>query len=464
MIMLKPIVLKNGLTILRIPKNNSNTFLTGFICRTGSAIEEGYFSQGISQFIEKLFWYGTDKHPSKRSLNLTLENLGGEFSSLTSTELTQFYISVPSYNQYKATSMLAELVQRSYFDSQDIINQKKEISANLPFFNEDLEMEPSFLATLNLYGNSSYGLPVSGTIDTISAINQAEILEYLSHQYRPDRSYLILAGNFDNKAILELVEREWSIWNPRTKKFLEPMEIHPEEIGELPRIIYRQKGLAQTTVVLGFLLEEGIKPKEIWDYEKDPNEDKTIDTEATSQRYLHDLAAILVLNTILGQGLSSRLWTKTVEEEMLFTKIQSEIVRFRSTGFLQIAGMIENSQFSFGLESIFAVLEALRKTTVSINEIAKAKEFLKGRLIMNQENLLESTIWQTENFILSDLNFELKDLLNNIDKIETAEIRTIASDLFVPEKLSITTLGTAKETRLVDKLIRKYLINLKISS
>lgn len=467
--MLKPITLKNGLTILRLPKPGSNTFLTGFVAATGSIMEEGYFPQGVSHLIERLFWCGTDKHSSTRSLNLTLESMGGSFTSQTSQEITQYYLTVPSYHQHKAVSMLAEVIQRSYFDGRDVEREKRLIVERIKAFEENFDMDNSRLALSNLYANSSLGLPVEGSIDTVMSISQEDVLEYLAHQYRPDKNFLILAGNFDSKGIMELVEQEWGFWNPRGKKFIEPMEFHVEEIGELPRITYRQRGFAKTQLVFGFLMNEGmqvstenIKPTtktkaENIDETKIKAEESQIDPKKMLEKMLSGWSELLLLNTILGQGLSSRLWSKSVEEEMLFEHIQSEVVRFRATGYLQIGGLTDNSQFSFALESVLSTLEALRKTTVSINELAKAKEYLKGKLVLEHEDLLTATSWQVENLVGSDLTFEIQDLIQKIDKIEAPALRALASDLFVANKMVITTWGTAKETRLVDKLIRKYL-------
>ena len=463
--MLKSIVLKNGLTVLRIPRPGVNTFLAGFICQTGSAIEEGYFPQGISRFIERLFWCGTERHPSTRKLNLILEQMGGNFTSMTSLEFMQFYLSVPNYNQYKAVSMLAEIIQSSYFEEQDIKKEQKGLLENLEKFSEETELDETSLITSNLYQDSSLGLPIQGGVDSITSISQGDILEYLSHQFRPDRSYLVLAGNFENKKILELVEKEWEIWKPRAKQNIRLLDFNAKEVGELPRLSFRQRGLLYTTVVIGFLLYEGTRPQSLIDYEKEvercleakedlpPELNMKKITEETLQKY----AVLMLLNTILGQGLSSRLWVKCVEEELFFNYIQSEIVKFTSTGYLQIQGQVENTQFSFGLQSVLSVLEILKKTTISINEIQKAKEYLKGRLIMEHENLLEATVWQVESLISSGLSFDLDDLIQKIDEIDVAEIRELANEIFIPQRLAISTVGTAKESRLIDRLINKYL-------
>lgn len=454
--MLKPIELKNGLTVLRIPKNNSEVFSSTFIIPSGSGIEEGYFQPGTSHLIEKLFWAGTDKHPSKKKLNLELEGMGGDFSSFTSQEMMGFTISVPKNHQKLASGFLAEIVQRSYFDERDIDKEKKQLMSTLKESLVDVKLEADQLAITNLYPHSSLGSPIEGTIETVSNINQNDILEYLSHQLRPDKCYLVISGNFENKSVMEVIEQEWSIWNPKVKNFIEQLPFSQEDVGELPRTVYRQRGIAQTFLHINFLLSEGLKPSPIVESESDSKE-KELNYEKILQDYLKRNADLIVLNTILGGGLSSRLWTKSVEEELLFSTIDSQISKFHSTGYLQISGEIENTQFSFGLESILGVLEALKKTTISMNELSKAKAYIKGRLIREHEDIQTAVLWKVENLLGSSLNYDLDDLLKAIDEVSISDIRSKANEVFIPENLLISTYGPAKETRLVDKLIRKYL-------
>lgn len=454
--MLKPTTLKNGLTVLRIPKTGLRSTLIGFLTTSGSSMEEGYFPQGISHLVERLFWCGTDKHPSVRGLNLALESMGGNFISLVTHELTAFYLTVPDYNQYKAVSMLSELIQRSYFDDRDVDREKKLIIEQLRENGENFDLDPMVLSLSNLYSGSSLGLQTKGSVDTIASINQENVLEYLAHQYRPDKCCLVIAGSFENKGIMELIDQEWSVWNPKSKKFIEPLDFQNEDVGQLPRITYRQRAISQTYMTVNFLLPEGMRPKQLIEQEKS-DKDLEIDYKKVLENYLKKHSTLLVLNTLLGQGLSSRLWTKTVEEELLFNQISSDIIKFKQTGLLQVSGRIENSQFSFGLESILTVLEAFKKTTVSINELSKAKEYLKGRLIMENEDLVAGSFWQVEQLVGTGLTFELDDLIARIEQVDAPQIRSLALDLFNPQNLSLSSVGPAKETRLVEKLIKKYL-------
>jgi predicted Zn-dependent peptidase len=463
--MLKPVSLKNGMSVLRFPKS-CNTFIIGFVVKTGSAVEDNNFPQGISYLVEKLFWRGTYKHPSTKHLNNTLESLGGSFTSFTTQESTHFYLEVPVYNQYKAISFLSEVIQRSYFDSRDIENEKRLIIDQLKDLNQSMEYEINESSISNIYSNSSLGLPVYGFIDTINMIGQAEVMDYLAHQYCPNLCSIVFAGNFESKKTLELLEQEWSVWNPKSRKPLEILPFNRLDAGEFPRVSYRQRGVAQTFMSIDFILDEGYKPKEeISKTIKVDEADKDIKTILKSEKEekleiderLQNFANLMVLNAILGQGYSSRLYSKGIEEEMLFNTVESKLNYFTNTSYFQITGCTDNLQFSFGLECILSALDSLRKTTVSINELAKAKNFLKGKLIRDHENLLLNTIWGVDNYNGSGMIYDIEKIIEKIDKVESPVIRSTALDLFIPERMSITTLGTAKESKLVEKLIKKYL-------
>ena len=450
--MLKPIILKNGVTVLRIPRSGSNLFTMGVAFRTGSSVEESHFPNGISSLVEKIFWKGTYKHPSAKHLNTGVDSMGGDFVSSTDRENTKFLLTVPTYNQFKAVSFMAEIIQRSFFETKDIEQEKKIQIDKLKNDSQYIENEIQEVTFSDVYGESGLGTPVDGFVETVNQIEHSTVLEYLSHQYTPSNCVLILSGSFDSKKVLDLLDQEWGVWNPKLKSLVGSVQPNMSEAQEMPKIIYRQRGVAQTFVSVNFLLDEGLKMLET----DEKNDDEEVETVKQESR-LFQYATLLLINAILAQGLSSRLWVKTVEEESLFNKVESSVNFFNSTGFLQILGDADNVQFSFGLESILSVLDSLRKTTVSINELAKTKEFLKGRILSAGDSAFGRAVWQMDHYLKSDMVFSLEDILSQIDKVEAMNLRTMALDLFVPERLCLTILGTAKETKLVDKLVKKYL-------
>ncbi len=452
--MLKPVTLKNGLTVLRLPNSDSKLFTVGFVANTGTAVEKDTYPIGISYLIERMFRCGTDKHPSKRSLNTALDTIGGKYASITGHELTEYYITVPEQHQFKAISMLAEIIQRSYFDARDLEREKRELVEGNDQEETDLIYEGSYLGLANIYQGHGLGYPMLGEMDTIAQIKQGDILNYLSAQYQPEKAYLVISGNFKTKEATDLMGQEWSFWNPAPKKYKEIKNFRVED-KNLPKMTYNQRGSQETEIVAGFMLGEGMQPRRIKIATAEDQD--LLNMEKIQDKFLTDWATQMMLNTILGQGKSSKLWVKGIEEERLFSGIQSNLVRFSDTGFLEISGTTDNSQFTFALESALLVLDSLKKTTTSMNDMVKTREYLKGQIIADQENLLSATVWQVENLIGSGLTFEIEDLITKINKIEAIQIRDLANKLFKKENFFLSTLGTAKKTMMVDRLVEKYL-------
>ncbi|GAB4146425.1 MAG: pitrilysin family protein [Patescibacteria group bacterium] len=439
--MLKPIIFKNGLTVLRLPRQNSRACVIGFVVASGSSYEYGYFPQGISYLIERMFLNGTTKYPNSRSLALAIEAIGGQFESITTEEHMHFYLQAPSEHQYKALSILSEIIQNSLFDPMTIEREKKKIVEEFKYRDEKLLESLNNAAMNDLFRENGLGLPIKGNIDSIMSIKAEDVQEYIAHQFSNDRSFLVFGGNFDNKLLLEKAEQEWLHFNPRAKRFIDAPEIIGVNEIELPSMNYRQRGLSQTYMSISFLLPKVATP----------------DDPISVEDRLSMMVKENFLASLIGDGLSSKLWSKVVEDEVLAHYVSAEVDQYKNTSVLKIQAIVDNSQFTFALESILSVLENLKKTTISINEVARTKEILKGKWIMQQEPIVSEIVWQMDNLISlgEPLNFE--DTLEVIDEIDPIMVRDIANNVFVTDRLSLTTLGTAKETRLIEKLFRRYL-------
>ncbi len=455
--MLKPVLLKNGLTVLRFPKVPSNVFLCGFVVKTGSLVEAENFPQGISNLLRTMFWCGTDRYPSKRALNILIESIGSNFFSEVDFHSTSFYLLSPYYHHKQAISILAEIIQHSYFDTKDLEVQKRRILGLIKKSEDSFSEECAQLSLNNLYGDTGLGLPILGTIESVLAITQEHIYEYLARQYQPNKAYLVLAGNFDNKTVLQTVDQYWSVWQPKSQTTINLFEPGIEDLGNFPRVLYKQRGIPTTHLMVNFVLPKGLAIENTFLDQDLEAKLQPEELEQLLEEKLLWLAKLYLLNTVLGAGFSSRLWVKGVEEEMFFEDIQSEVVLFKQTGFLRIYGATENSQFTFALESILSVLEGLKKTTMSITELNKAKEHLKGRLLIDNESLFNYTKLQVKNLIFCDYPWDLEKLLYKIDEIDTTDIRDLANQIFSLKNLFLTILGTAKQTKLVEKLIQKFL-------
>jgi predicted Zn-dependent peptidase len=454
--MLEELKLKNNLNLLLIPKVGSKSCIIGFVAPTGLVVEESSFPNGINYLLERLLWAGTIKHPNNRQLTLHLESLAARISSFVSYETIQIFLEVPSYNQYKALHLLADIIQGSLYETNDIEIQKRVVKDRV-FSNsrgDDMGTVGRDLLIKNMYLNTNHVDNNFTRLEDFMGIKREDILDYFNHQFHPDKCFLVVSGGYEDD-ILESCEQEWGNWNQKNKRFVDLLENKQPNPLNMPIINYRQRGSLLTEIHFGFLMDEdpyvnfvdpengNLLPKEILDKIK--------------PEYLRQLCILMILNTILGQGESSRLWTKSVLEEMLFNDVNSEIIQLKHGVYLQVFGILENNQFTFGLESVLKVLEGLRKATMSINELIRIKDNLKGRIVLAHEGLLDYTVSRVDTYLNTTFVYDLDEVLAVISSIQASEVRNMALNLFIPEKLSIFVNGTAKETRIVNKLIDKYL-------
>ena len=453
--MLKPLALKNGLTVIRLPRA-SNLFVIGFLVPTGYSIERFFYKPGIAHLVEKLFCSGTDKHLTKRSLYRAIEGIGGRFITQTSAEFTGFYITVPSENQFRAVTLLSEIIQHSVFDPKDIESEKKELISHLRTIELGTVFDGVTLSEENIYADYAYSQPKSGTVEGISQITDEIILDYLLRQYSPANTYLVVSGNFASKELADQISTEWGFWTPKTKPTLKIKNFNIDEIKEtLPRVLFKQRGGVDTVVNCGFLLDEGIEPRILRETSEEAKQ--MLDIQGLQDRLLASWAEVLVLNSILGQGTNSRLWLKGVEEEAIFDTVTTEVMMYSRSGFFHMSSVADSGHFGEALETMLSAVDTLRKINIPPNELEKAKEIAKGKMIIDHEDLLFNTQWLSENMIVSGLTFTLEDLIREINKTDSNTLRKRAGSLFVADNFFLTTMGTTKESSVIQKLIDKYL-------
>lgn len=449
--------LKNNLNLLLIPRPDSVACMVGFVTPTGLVMEENAFPKGINFLLERLLWSGTTKYPSNRQLNIYLESLACQVHTEIGYDKFSLFLEVPAYNQFKALSLLANLFQEPLFESNSIDNHKKQLREILFSGNREENVGQSGQAFIlrNFYLNKIDDVSGYGSLEAFMDIRKDDLLDYTNHQIHPDKSYLVVCGNFDKTEILELADQEWGYWTPKNRRYIDPVELKDWTTQTLPNIKYRQIGSYMTEVSLGFLLDGdpagNFKDEESGEWLPEKY------LEALKPDYVRRLCTLMLLNNILGEGISSKLWTKCVEEEMVFSNISSRIKFFKNAVYIEVFGLVDNNLFSFGIESVLKVVESLRKATISINELTRCKENTKGRYLLQTQDLLNYAGSITDSYMNTRLTVDTDEIITAMDYIQASEVRNLALDLFVPEKTSLFIAGTAKETKVVEKLVYKYL-------
>jgi predicted Zn-dependent peptidase len=444
-------VLKNGISVLFVNKNLQDLVLVGFVCKSGYDNEYGVYPNGTASVIERMFLTGTHKNPSGKKIWNAIEEIGARIETITEAQTTSFYLLVPKENQFKAISLIGEIIQKSLFEESELNKCKQEL------MDEIIESKRSVSVNFgleNLYTCFSYSQSKYGTIDQIMAIDRGIVYDFLSKAYRPSNCFLVVSGNFQQKQIFEQIEQEWGYWTPTIRTENEEYFNYNVCRKDLPKIPFLQSAKGNTDININFILPEGLRPKEFY------NTDIEITTDYLPiiwDNYFERYIVYLIINEILIGGNSGKLWINGVFEEKYLNHVQSQLLMFLESGCFSIYANIENTNFVAGLDLIFKILGDLKNNLLTETEINKAKEMTKISLLIIKSDLEKSTKFIVNNFILAGNSYDISDLVTKINYIEPTQVKEIAMDIFRKDNFCMSMIGTNKENKSLEKVIDKYL-------
>ncbi|MGL4759793.1 MAG: M16 family metallopeptidase [Patescibacteria group bacterium] len=443
--------LKNGINTIFCNKNNSELALVGFVCRTGYINEYKNFPSGTAMIIEKLFLKGTHKNPNQKKIYQAIESIGARWYSDVNQELMSFYLLVPAENQFKAVSLISEIIQKSLFEEQDLEAAKHELIEEIKSIRKGTNVN---FGLENLYTCFPYSSKKIGTIDQVMSITQNTILEYLSKQFRPSNCYLVVSGNYQQKACSELIEQEWSYWLPTVRKSEEVFFDRAICSNDLPKIPFLQLAKTETDLNLQFLLPEGMIPYEILN---NPDiEDKSLLVQFYDN-YIERIGIYYMILEELIAGNTGVLYSKLVLDERSVNHIQAELVQFSLSSCISIFANTENQTFNQTLVLMLECLEKLKKSILTSTELQKIKEMCKLNLLTLKNDLLESTSFLTKHYILAGYQIEINDIITKINYVEASQFRSFCIEVFNLKNLCFSIIGTNKEAKFIEKIIYKHL-------
>ncbi|MGO9231174.1 MAG: M16 family metallopeptidase [Bryobacteraceae bacterium] len=406
--------LSNGVRVISETMSHVRSVSVGVWIATGSRRETAR-QAGISHFIEHMLFKGTTSR-SAEDIARSVDSIGGNLDAYTAKELVCFNTKVLDQHLSLAFDVLADLVLHPRFDEADIEKEKGVVL-------EEIKMEadsPDYLVheifSSNFWKDHPLGKPILGTNDTVKAFDRAAIQGYYRAVYAPANLLITAAGNLTHDRLVELTSRHFESLAPGA----------PAAEGSVPsthaRISLRnKKALEQVHLCLG-----------VPSYPL-PHE----------QRF-----ACYVLNTLLGGGMSSRLFQNIRERQGLAYAVFSELSPYRDTGCLSIYAGTSLTSTPKVVESILKEFRDLKERPVAAEELDRAKDHLKGSLMLG----LESTSSRMSNLARQELYFRqffsLDELVESIESVTAGDVQAIAQSFFNPGQIAVTVLGKLEKFKL----------------
>jgi predicted Zn-dependent peptidase len=413
--------LADGPRVITAPLPAARSVSIAAYVRAGSRLEAPE-QAGMAHFLEHLTFKGTAAFPSTRALSEAIEGVGGSFNAATDREATVYWVRVPRRETERAMTVLGELICRPALDPSEIDREREVIVEEIRGYLDDPAEFAQILFQQAMFGRSALGREICGEESDVRALPAAGIREFWAATYRPANAVVALAGDFAHGDAVELTARTFGRGNGAVGGF-EPAPALPA--GE--RILTGSRDSTQAQLCLGVPALPRDHP---------------------------DAWALAVLNAILGDGMSSRLFLSLVDRDALAYDASSGVVEYADAGALQVSAGVDPGRVGRTLDAILRELALLRDEPVGPDELAKAKAYLSGGLELRMEETRHLASWIGGQEALHERVLTLDDALAEVERVTIADVSRLAGQLFRGDLLRLAVVGPSRALRGLDRHLK----------
>jgi predicted Zn-dependent peptidase len=412
-------VLPNGIRVITERMPHVRSVAVGVWVETGSR-HESESRGGMSHLIEHLVFKGTATRTAE-DVARTMDSVGGQMDAFTTKEHTCFYVQVLDEHLPLAVDLLTDILLHPLFNAEELEREKSVVLQEIKMVEDTPDDVIHDLFAAQVWAGHPLGRPILGTRDAVAGFGRDTILSHFTEEYVPPRIIIAVAGNLTHDQVLDLFGRGF---NGFKRDALEHRDARPVLT---PSVNIVHKSLEQVHVVMGF---PGL-------------------AHAARERY-----ALFLLNDVIGGSMSSRLFQEIRERQGLAYSIHSGAQAFLDTGVLYLYAATDAGNFSKVLKSVLKEIRELKKTGVTAEELKRAKDHLKGSLMLS----LESTSSRMNRLAKQEMHLgsflTMDSMLASIDGVRHEEVQALVSELLDEEQLALTTLGPLDRRNLPRELLR----------
>jgi predicted Zn-dependent peptidase len=377
---------------------------------------------GVAHFMEHLTFKGTTGYPSSRAISEAVEGVGGSANAATDRESTVYWARVPRREAGTAMGVLGQLIVHPTLDTLDIDQERTVIVEEIRSYLDDPSEYVQMLIQQALFGEGPLGREICGDEAGIRALPTGAIRDFWSAMYRPANTVVAVAGDLDHEEAVSLAAAAFGTGNGALPGF-EPAP----ELPAGPRVLTGKRDTTQAQVAIAVPALRRDHP-EAW--------------------------TLSVLNAVLGDGMSSRLFLAVREEKGLAYDVSSGIVEYADSGALEISAGVDPDQLPAAIEAILAELVRLVDEPVPDEELAKAKAYLSGGLELRMDDTRHLASWIGGQEALHDRVFTLDEALESVAGVRSADVTRLAGELFRDEALRMAVVASARHLRGLDRHLR----------
>ena len=416
--------LHNGLRLLTTPMPGMRSASIAFFFAVGSRYEAEPVA-GVSHFIEHMLFKGSLHYPTARLISEAIEGVGGVFNASTGKELTSYTARVPGEYLSVVLRVLADMVRYPLFDPEEIEKERGVIIEELSSTQDDPQEWVNLLIDEVMWPALPLGRDDAGTIETVEHLQRQQMLDYLNMHYRPNALVVSIAGNIDQQQVIALTEDLFGDWEAGE---LQPYKASPPPRDAVPvRII--KKATEQTNICLA-----------------------TAGSAYTSVDYY----PLLLINGILGDGMSSRLFQSIREEQGLAYDIGSYFNSYAETGNFVISAGVDPSHTQEAIRAIITELKRLCDVLVADDELERMKAYVRGGVVLGLEGTQQVASWLGSQECLHNRVHAIDEVVASVNAVTGQDIQRVAQSCFAAEWRRLALIGPEdlRQTEHFGKLLK----------
>jgi predicted Zn-dependent peptidase len=414
-------LLDNGLPVVLVDTQSFPTVTTLILVGAGSRYETPE-NNGVAHFFEHMAFKGSLKYPDSYTISSKIEGLGGYFNAFTSKDHTGYWVKAPKHHFEEVIDVLSDMILHPLLLPEEIEREKGVIVEEINMYEDMPARKVSDIFDDILFKGHPLSYDIAGTPTSVRSFTRKTFTSYIDTHYHPRNAVVVVAGGLSGKegkdeksAYLDIIKKRFIDWKPRTQHVYESFV----DTQKKKEVMIKYKKTEQAHFSLGFKAFPFSDPR----------------------RY-----ALTLLSTILGGGMSSRLFMEVREKRGLCYYISTGRELYADTGYMVTQAGVTNNLSKLE-EAVKATLDQhteMAKGNITDEEIVRAKEMLKGRLLLSLEDSYDVASFVGNRYLLEEHIVYPEQVVEKIEAVTKSDIVAVAKELFVPEKLNIAVIGPFK--------------------
>jgi predicted Zn-dependent peptidase len=412
--------LANGLRVVTAPMPQAKSVACFVMLAAGSRYETKD-TNGIAHFAEHMFFKGTEKRPTAREIAGEIDSIGGEFNAFTGKEYTGYYVKCAAEHRDIALDVLIDMLRHSKFDPEEIEREKGVIVEEMNMYYDTPRDYVDGVYDELLYDDTPLGWDIIGRKETVRAAKRETFIDYLERWYRAPRIVAGVAGNLGKGLIPQLEELLGDVQNGTTG---EPPPAEWQQ--EAPQVKLHTKQSDQAHIRVGVHSYPIVHP---------------------------DRYALGLLATVLGGGMSSRLFTEVRERRGLAYYIYGHQQGYTDAGTLFSQGGVDIQRIDDAVRTVVGEFARIAAEPIEPDELEKARNFAKGRLVLSLEDPKGMILFGLRNEVLEGTLREPDEVLAALDAVTIEDVQRVAQDIIREDRLNFALIGPFDDPERFEKLL-----------